>query len=297
MRRASCGDAVIGVHRSSPRSIVVHAHAHEAWNLIVRRRGAAALALGLVQLTSTRARAEVVQDYQLWVNMAAERAIEAVDGLRIRLELDSRALNTPRDAPREALPEGEYQNPSATLNVRPEVGYRVDELATLFVGFTYQPQFFWDPRRDDVQEVRLQEEATGHSDLGRMRPGYRTRLEQRYRFTGDGEGEWAHRIRQQLRLDVRPVIDAPWRIRLHDEVMFSLNDTRYATWTGFDRNRAFAGFSYQSSENVQIVAGYLNEFVYRRDELNQLNHAVWVTMEVELKRSSVGRRSDPASAD
>lgn len=228
------------------------------------------------------ARAQVVHDFQSWFNVTFDAAVPGTNGLRGRLELDARFQEIPRQNPERP----EDRQARYTLNVRPELGYRFSPWFTVYLGYTYQPELFRTDAREDIHEHRLQEEVWGRSPDAIVQLRYRTRLEQRYRQTGDspgqrhGEGQFAHRFRQRLGLDLRPSSSHAFRVRVSDEVMFDLNESAYSS-PGFSANRALVGGLYALSDTLDLLVAYMNEFASRSSARDRLNHVAMVTLSFE----------------
>jgi hypothetical protein len=103
--------------------------------------------------------------------------------------------------------------------------------------------------------------------------------------------EWAHRLRQQVRVALTPIPDWPWQLVVWDEIFFHLNTTGepgnprtgYPSQTGFDQNRLFLGVAYQPTASVRVELGYLNQVVNRMDRPpDQINHALSLSVAFSL---------------
>lgn len=247
----------------------------------------AALAIGALA-HSNPARAEVATDYQQWAVVNLDANLDAwVPGLRLTLNSESRAANAPRRSAENNMGV-EEQNPNTIFILRPIAGYQLAEGLTLGAGYAWQPIFYRSDVREDVMEHRPFWQASGSWAWPHLQLGYRTRLEHRYRSTGDrgdvrqGEDQWAHRVRQQLRLAVLPVEEGPWQLIAAPELFVHLNDTTYPTQTGLDQVRMFVGVGYQMGELLRAEAGYLAQAVRRFTDRDQLNHVLWISFNFKL---------------
>lgn len=183
----------------------------------------------------------LADDNQLWssVNVSGP----ATQGSRVLLWFDGHAR---------------FREDGQELDVtlfRPGVGYRINPKLDVWAGYVRVAA-----RRDgpDLIEDRAWQQATYQlAEAAGSRLSGRTRLEQRFRDTGDDTG-W--RVRQQLRF-VRPVAGTPLSLVAHDEIFFSLNDADWGQRSGFDQNRAFLGGAWQATKPVRLEAGYLNQHI------------------------------------
>jgi hypothetical protein len=263
--------------------------------------GALALtALALAALASgSPARAEVATDYQQWAVLNVDANLDAwAPGLRLTLNTESRAANAPRRSA-EVNMGVEEQNPNTIFILRPIAGYQIASWLTLGAGYAWQPIFYRSDVREDVMEHRPFWQANGAWTWPHLQLGYRTRLEHRYRTTGDrgdvrqGEDQWAHRVRQQLRLAALPVADGPWQLIAAPELFVHLNETTFPTQAGLDQVRMFVGAGYQMGELLRAEAGYLMQAVRRFTDRDQLNHVLWISLNFKL----VAERSpDPSGS-
>jgi hypothetical protein len=152
--------------------------------------------------------------------------------------------------------------------LRPGVGWRVGPKLDLWVGYARI-----DTQRagDDLEEDRAWQQATYPVTkwAGGTLSG-RTRLEQRFRDTGDDTG-W--RLRQFFRY-ARPLAShGHFGLLASTEVFYSLNAADWGQRSGFDQNRALLGGYYQPSSRWRIEAGYMHQYIRvagRRPD--QVNH-------------------------
>lgn len=232
-------------------------------------------------LPATGVRAEFARDYQQWAVLNIDLVDPLFEGLRFTLNTESRALNAPRRDARAGVLE--EQNPNTLIMLRPIVGYQLTSWFTGWLGYAYQPILYSSEVREDIHEHRVFEQLSGSFRAPRLDLSYRTRLEQRYRARGDndevkqGEGRWAHRFRQQVRLAYTPVQTAPWQLIVYDELFVHLTDTPYPSRGGIDQNRIFGGVGFQAHPSFRFEAGYMNQLVRRFTDRHQLNHVLWIS--------------------
>lgn len=161
--------------------------------------------------------------------------------------------------------------------LRPGLGWRVSPKLDVWAGYARVTTYRNGP---DLQEDRLWQQATYHvTELAGGRLSGRTRLEQRFRETGDDTG-W--RLRQTLRY-ARPIENTPVSFVFNNEAFFGLNDANWGQRSGFDQNRAFVGGAWQASKQLRIEAGYLNHHINGHGSgLGRTNHNASVSLNVGL---------------
>lgn len=154
--------------------------------------------------------------------------------------------------------------------VRPGLGYAIAEEQALWAGYAW---IRTSPiAGDDFDEHRFWQQWTATPSSGPWRFLHRSRFEQRWVETGNDVGlRWRQLARAQKILS-----DCPqWSLVTWDEIFFHLNDTDWGATTGLDQNRAFIGLGYQrsSQHHGRIEAGYLNQFINRREGgVDSMNH-------------------------
>jgi hypothetical protein len=255
--------------------------------------------------TTAHADPRTATDYQQWVVLNAEGNLDSVfKGLRVSLNTEARALNTPRGAAKvDAMgaPVAEEQNPNTVYILRPAVGYQIAPWITAWVGYAWQPVFYRNEVREDIMEHRLFWQGSGSWTFGQLQIGYRTRLEHRFRATGNGgtankiqgEDEWAHRFRQQIRFAWTFVEGSPWQAIVADEILIHLNTTKYITEPGIDQNRLFFGVGYQANPETRFEVGYQNQAVHRFTDRQQMNHILLVSMNFKFGGSHAAPAPTP----
>lgn len=139
--------------------------------------------------------------------------------------------------------------------LRPGLGWRVSPKVDVWVGYARVTTHWNGP---DLQEDRLWQQATYLvTELAGGRLTGRTRLEQRFRETGDDTG-W--RLRQTLRY-AQPIKNTPLSLIFNNETFVGLNDADWGQRSGFDQNRAFVGGAWQATKQLRIEAGYLHHHI------------------------------------
>jgi len=142
-----------------------------------------------------------------------------------------------------------------TVILRPGIGWRVNARLDVWAGYARI-----EGRRAgrDLEEERAWQQATYPlAEWAGGRLTGRTRLEQRFRDTGDDTG-W--RLRQFLRYG-RPFAGTDFGIVVSNEAFFGLNQADWGQRSGFDQNRALIGGYFQPRKSLRIEAGYLNQYI------------------------------------
>lgn len=135
--------------------------------------------------------------------------------------------------------------------IRPGIGYRAAPGLDLWAGYARVTTQLDGP---DIKENRAWQQAS--FSAGRLFGGSlsgRSRLEQRFRSTGDDVG---HRFRQFFRWS-RP-LNSDFSLVLWDELFLALNTTDWGQRDGFDQNRLFVGGAWHIAESIRLDAGYLH---------------------------------------
>jgi hypothetical protein len=101
----------------------------------------------------------------------------------------------------------------------------------------------------------------------------RTRLEERIL---EGSGEVALRARQWVRMN-QPLGRGFVGIATA-EVFVHLNSADWGPRAGFDQFRAFGGIGVPLARGLWIEAGYMNQYVARRQRPDRMNHNISLTL-------------------
>lgn len=258
----------------------------------MRRRLCQATAAALLALLaaaatppSIAAARAVDEDFQPWLQLFVDG--RSGERLRWSLDLQSRWLDVPQA--RDAQTGKEVDSSNTVILIRPAVGWALADWITIWAGYAYQPVFFYNPDLQDARDTdehRAWEQFSLSHREGAWGFGLRSRLEQRYRTDGPGDGEWAHRFRQQARAAYELSFDRRWQLVLWDEVFFHLNDTDYPSNLGLDQNRAFAGAAFRPIEWLTLEGGYLTQFVRRYSDPHQVNHILLLQISVAVTTPS-----------
>ena len=187
--------------------------------------------------------AKAGSDAQIWTSATA--TVKLGGKWRLSEELTSR-FSDRRD--------GLYEIESNTL-----VGYRLSKVATLWAGYTHDPQF--SAGHFTVMEHRAREQVTFDkvAQLGSASLSARMRLEQRWRPGEDGTG-W--RLRPYLKLSLP--LAGKTALNVSSEPFFNLNRTSFQRSNGLDRVRNLVSISTPLTNRMTGEAGYMNQHGFVR---------------------------------
>jgi hypothetical protein len=224
--------------------------------------GLAAVVAATVALLSA-AQAQDDSDFQAW--SAVFLTAKPSDDSRLLLWFDGHAR---------------FSNDASRLGVsilRPAVGWRVSDNLDVWAG--YARVVSRSDSAPEVEEDRLWQQATYPiSDVLGGRLTGRTRLEQRFRGTGEDTG---HRLRQFVRWE-RRLEGTPFSALVADEFFVNFNDADWGQRSGFDQNRLFIGGALHLSKRARFEGGYLNNILNVAGPDNQMNHNVFFQLFVNL---------------
>lgn len=162
------------------------------------------------------------------------------------------------------------------LLLRPAIGYKVDGLTTVFLGYAYV--------RTDPVGLGLSKEHRAFQQLSFRLAGDengvtltgRTRLEQRFLEDMDGTGV---RLRQQLRLTAP--IEGKARAVVWTEPFIGLNRTAWGQEPGVNVWRNFFGVSLPVGAGLALEPGYLNQYFVRNGR-DRVDHIASVTFNTKF---------------
>lgn len=164
------------------------------------------------------------------------------------------------------------------LIARPGLGLTLAPGVSVWAGYAWVPSLpgTGDARIDEHrawQQVILSRAFAG----GKVKLQARTRFEQRVHQAGSRVGL---RLREFVRLDLRPRPSASWGLVAWDELFVGLNQVSFAPQS-YDQNRLFVGGSLQASDALRVEAGYLWVDL-RRPPIRLTQHALVLNFFVSL---------------
>lgn len=153
--------------------------------------------------------------------------------------------------------------------IRPNLTYRLNDRFTLTAGYVH---VLTEPIGGVAFSENRPWQQIGYNiyknDYGLSITG-RSRLEQRFIENRDDVG-W--RLRQFLRFDVPFQDEGQWKAVLWNETFVGLNTTSWGQRSDIDQVRNFVGVGVPISKNLNLEAGYLNQWINRPGE-DLINHA------------------------
>lgn len=210
-------------------------------------------ALGAAALASPAAASE--EDFNIWTGQFI--VVDVDDDFFVRGEAQERFTD---DADR-----------LGQLLLRSLVGYRINEDVSIGGGYAY---ILTDPVGPvEINEHRIYQELNVRliDTPGGVTLDSRTRLEQRF-FEEDGETAWRFRNFVQLRVP----ISENNKFVAYTEPFIDLNETPIQRG-GLSIWRNFAGVSVPIADGIEIVPGYLNQYVFRDGE-DRIDHIANVNL-------------------
>jgi hypothetical protein len=222
---------------------------------LTRARGAAAFIIGL----ALAAPASAADDAQLWTGGNVTAKVS--DHWRLSEEITVR-FSDDRN--------GLYEMESNTL-----VGYRISKVATVWAGYTHDPQY--SDGDFTIMEHRAREQVTleNFASLGPGRLSGRLRVEQRWRTGLDGIG-W--RVRPYLKYALPMRKGRRTAFVVSTEPFLDLNTTAFQRTHGLDRTRTFVGISTPVSRNITADVGYLNQHRFVRNGPGSDDHVASISL-------------------
>lgn len=133
-------------------------------------------------------------------------------------------------------------------------GKKVSKVVTLWLGYTFDPQYDRGTLRFREHRFRQQANFDNFAKLGRVRLSGRVRLEQRWR---ENQAGTAYRLRPQAKASIPLVGKAA--ISVTSELFFDLNTTGFQIVDGLERMRNAAFVTVPLNNRIGIDIGYLNQ--------------------------------------
>lgn len=134
------------------------------------------------------------------------------------------------------------------------IGKKVNKVVTLWLGYTFDPQYSHGNFRVREHRFRQQINFDNFAVLGKVKLSGRVRLEERWREGKTGTG-W--RLRPQVKATI-PVAGKV-TLSLSNEDFIDLNNTSFQSVDGLERMRNAIYITVPMSKKITIDFGYLNQ--------------------------------------
>lgn len=134
------------------------------------------------------------------------------------------------------------------------VGKKLNKTVTVWLGYTFDPQYNHGTFRFHEHRFRQQVNFDGFAVAGKVKFSGRLRLEERWREGQTGTG-W--RLRPQVKA-VMPIVGKV-TLTLSNEDFFNLNNSSFQTVDGLERMRNAVFVTVPVSKKINIDFGYLNQ--------------------------------------
>ena len=214
----------------------------------------------LLLVLSGTARSESVHDGGLWTALFSQGDVGACDG----------PLKWWFDGHMRFLDDADGFNQSL---FRPGLGWSLSENLTVWGGYAW---IHTSPLAgSDFDEHRIWQQLTWSEGNELWTFALRPRLEQRFVETGDDVGlRFGQLVRVQRQLPSRPGLS----VVMWDEIFYNLDSSDWGAESGFDQNRAFAGFGWkhQPDSRLRTEIGYLNQTIETPFGPDRANHILSV---------------------
>lgn len=205
---------------------------------------------------ATPLHAGAIEDGQIWINVNAQGSIK--DRLLYYAELQPRFFDG----------GGEI----GQVIARPAIGWKLSDRLSLFQGYAHaaNPGMF-------NEERSFQQASWTPGTVAGGRFSTRTRFEQRWRSDGSDVGfrlrnlfRWAHPLGRDPKRSVAALVSF--------EPFVILNDTDWGGRRRFDQLRSNAALEIPLRGRTTIEVGYLNQYVHRLGQADQMNHIAQIVL-------------------
>lgn len=137
------------------------------------------------------------------------------------------------------------------------VGKKVNKVTTLWLGYTFDPQYNHGTFTRREHRFRQQISFDGFAKAGSVKFSGRVRLEERWREGLTGTG-W--RLRPQVKASTP--LAGKTTISVSVEPFINLNNTSFQTTDGLDRVRSAVAIGVPLSKQFSMEFGYLNQHAF-----------------------------------
>ena len=137
------------------------------------------------------------------------------------------------------------------------IGKKVNKVVTLWLGYTFDPQYNHGTFRLREHRFRQQINFDNFAVLGKVKLSGRVRMEERWR---EGQPGTAWRLRPQLKASTP--LAGKTTISVSSEAFIDLNNTGFQTVDGLERMRNAVYVTVPLTKQISIDFGYLNQHAF-----------------------------------
>ena len=161
--------------------------------------------------------------------------------------------------------------------VRAAAGYSITDRLTVWAGYTYLPTDNLNYAQE-IKGVNVNGQAVGQQDVW---PAIRYVLPTEvgsftFRTMWESNFGLGSQVRERPRQMIKFMHPFEFEPRLSviawDEAFYRINTTNWGGQSGFDQNRAFAGFGWSFNSNVRTELGYMNQYLDGSTHNNHVDH-------------------------
>lgn len=134
------------------------------------------------------------------------------------------------------------------------VGRKVSKVTTLWLGYTFDPQYSHGTFTRREHRFRQQVSFDNFAKIGTVKLSGRLRMEERWR---EGLGGTAWRLRPQIKATMP--LTGKVTLSVANEDFINLNNTVFQTTDGLDRMRNSIYVTVPLSKKINLDLGYLNQ--------------------------------------
>jgi Protein of unknown function (DUF2490) len=134
------------------------------------------------------------------------------------------------------------------------VGKKVSKVITVWLGYTFDPQYNHGTFRFHEHRIRQQVNFENFVEVGKVKFSGRLRMEERWR---EGQTGTAWRLRPQIKATVP--LKGKVTLSVSNEDFIDLNNTSFQTVDGLERMRNAIYVTVPVSKKINIDFGYLNQ--------------------------------------
>ncbi|MCC6925813.1 DUF2490 domain-containing protein [Novosphingobium sp.] len=209
-------------------------------------------AIALAALCGAANPAMASEDTQYWQTATLNVALP--DGFKIQNETVFRSG--------EAKGFYELEN---TLSV----GKKVNKVVTLWLGYTFDPQYSHGNFTRREHRARQQVSFDNFAKLGKVKLSGRLRLEERWR---EGLPGTAWRLRPQVKASMP--LAGKVNLSIANETFINFNNTAFQGNDGLDRMRNSISVSMPITKQITVEVGYLNQHTFAAHGTDNGDHVL-----------------------